>query len=238
MKTPAWTIPRALAFGTITVIVLYILANAAYLVTLPLDAIQHAPSDRVATAMLEKIFPGSGSVLMAIAIMISTFGCINSLVLAGPRVYYAMSADGLFLRSASQLNRAHVPGWSLLVQGIWSAALVLPRTYAPATGQYGNLYSNLLDYVISAALLFYILTIAGVIRLRRLRPEAERPYRAVGYPIVPAIYIIGASAVLACLFLYRPATTWPGLLIVLCGLPVYWLTQAAKIAIQPSVQWR
>lgn len=221
VKAPAWTVPRALAIGTVAVIALYLLANLAYLVTLPLTAIQHAPSDRVATAMLERIFPGTGSLLMAIAIMISAFGCINSLVLAGSRVYYAMASDGLFVRAASRLNAARVPGWSLIVQGIWSAALVLPRTYSAETKQYGNLYSNLLDYVISAALLFYILTIAGVIRLRRLRPEAERPYRAVGYPLIPAIYIAGASAVLVCLFTYRPETTWPGLLIVLCGVPVY-----------------
>jgi APA family basic amino acid/polyamine antiporter len=221
VRNPSWTVPRALALGTITVIVLYLLANLAYLVTLPLSAIQHAPADRVATAMLEHIFPGWGSPLMAIAIMTSTFGCINSLVLAGPRVYYSMAEDGLFLKPAAKLNRARVPGWSLLVQGTWAAALVLPRTYDAATREYGNLYSNLLDYVISAALIFYILTIVGVIRLRRIRPDAIRPYRAWGYPVVPAIYIAGAMAVLLCLFAFRPATTWPGLLIVLCGTPVY-----------------
>jgi APA family basic amino acid/polyamine antiporter len=225
VRDPSWTVPRALALGTITVIVLYLLANLAYLVTLPLSAIQHAPADRVATAMLEHIFPGWGSPLMAIAIMISTFGCINSLVLAGPRVYYSMAEDGLFLKPAAKLNRARVPGWSLLVQGIWSAALVLPRTYNPTTREYGNLYSNLLDYVISAALIFYILTIVGVIRLRRVRPDAIRPYRAWGYPAVPIIYIAGASAVLLCLFAFRPATTWPGLLIVLCGAPIYAVTR-------------
>ena len=222
VKSPGWTIPRALAIGTAVVIALYFLANVGYVVTLPLNEIQHAPSDRVATAMLEHIFPRVGSLVMAIAIMISTFGCINSLVLAGPRVYYAMASDGLFLRAASRLNAARVPGWSLVVQGIWSAALVLPRTYSGATNQYGNLYSNLLDYVISAALLFYIFTIGAVFRLRRLQPEAERPYRTFGYPLMPALYILGACSVLVCLFAYRPETTWPGLLIVLCGLPVYW----------------
>jgi len=225
VKAPAWTVPRALAIGTVAVIVLFLLANVAYLLTLPLNAIQHAPSDRVATAMLERIFPGVGSSLMAVAIMISTFGCINSLVLAGPRVYYAMASDGLFVRAAARLNSARVPGWSLVAQGIWSAALVLPRTYSATTKQYGNLYSNLLDYVISAALLFYILTIWSVFRLRRLRPDAERPYRTIGYPLVPAFYIVGASLVLVCLFAYRPETTWPGLLIVICGLPVYWFTK-------------
>jgi APA family basic amino acid/polyamine antiporter len=221
VRNPRRTLPLAMTLGVTIVIVLYLLANIAYLVVLPLPAIQHAPADRVATAMLQAIFPGYGPVLMAIAIMISTFGCVNSLVLAGARAYYAMARDGLFFRQAGMLNRAHVPGWSLVVQGIWAAALVLPRTYDTATGQYGNLYSNLLEYVISAALLFYILTIAGVFRLRRTRPHAERPYKVIGYPVVPALYIAGASAVLVTLFAYRPSTTWPGLAIVLLGVVVY-----------------
>ena len=223
VKDPRRTLPRALAIGVILVIVLYVLANVAYLATLPVEAIQNAPSDRVATAMFRVLFPSAGAALMAIAIMISTFGCINSLVLAGARAYYAMARDKLFFRKAGVLNRARVPGWSIMVQGVWSAALVLPRTYNPATKTYGNLYSNLLDYIISAALIFYIMTIAGLFRLRRLRPNAERPYKAWGYPVVPAIYIVGAAAVLVTLFVYRPATTWPGLLIVLVGLPIYWL---------------
>ena len=127
----------------------------------------------------------------------------------------------MFFRRAGALNRAKVPAWALVLQGIWAALLVLPRTYDPATHAYGNLYSNLLDYVISAALIFYILTIAGVFRLRRTRPDAERPYRAFGYPLVPALYIVGAATILATLFVYRTATTWPGLIIVLLGLPVY-----------------
>jgi APA family basic amino acid/polyamine antiporter len=190
-------------------------------VVLPLEAIQHAPADRVATAVLQAILPGYGPALMAVAIMVSTFGCVNGLVLAGARAYYAMAKDGLFFARAGVLNKAHVPGWSLLAQGIWAAALVLPRTYNPDTHTYGNLYSNLLDYVISAALLFYILTIAGVFRLRRTRPDAERPYRVAGYPFVPALYILGAAVVLAMLFVYRPATTWPGLAIVIIGAGVY-----------------
>jgi basic amino acid/polyamine antiporter, APA family len=223
VKDPGRTMPRALAIGTMCVTGLYVLANVAYLLVLPLNAIQHAPADRVATAMLEAIFPGVGAALMAIAIMISCFGCINALTLAGPRVYYSMAHDALFLKSAGRLNRAHVPGWSLIIQGIWAAALVLPRTYDPATRSYGNLYSDLLAYVISAALIFYIIVIAGVIRLRIVRPDAPRPYRALGYPIVPLLYIAGGCAVLFCLFAYRPASTWPGLLIVLCGLPIYFL---------------
>jgi APA family basic amino acid/polyamine antiporter len=221
VKDPGKTVPRALVLGTICVTGLYVLANVAYLLVLPIGAIQHAPSDRVATAMLQAIFPNRGSSMMAAAIMISTFGCMNGLVLAGPRVYYSMAQDGLFPKYAGTLNRAHVPGWSLMLQGIWSAGLVLPRTYNVATRTYGSLYSNLLDYVISAALIFYILTIAGVIRLRIKRPTADRPYRAVGYPIVPVTYIAGAAVVLVCLFAFRPASTWPGLLILVCGVPVY-----------------
>jgi APA family basic amino acid/polyamine antiporter len=134
-----------------------------------------------------------------------------------------MARDGLFFPRVGRLNEAKVPSAGLVLQGIWAAVLVLPRTFDPATGKYGNLYGNLLDYVISAALIFYILTIAGVFRLRQTRPDAERPYRAFGYPLVPALYIAGAAAILLVLFFYRPATTWPGLLIVMLGLPVYLL---------------
>jgi APA family basic amino acid/polyamine antiporter len=221
VRNPRRNLPLAMALGVTAVIGLYLLANVAYLVVLPLKAIQQAPADRVATAMLQAILPGYGPTLMAVAIMVSTFGCANGLVLAGARAYYAMAKDGLFFARAGVLNKARVPGWSLLMQGIWSAALVLPRTYNPDTHAYGSLYSNLLDYVISAALLFYILTIAGVFRLRRTRPDAERPYRAVGYPLVPALYIFGAAVVLVMLFVYRPATTWPGLVIVIIGAGVY-----------------
>lgn len=221
VKNPGRTMPISLALGTICVTLLYFLANVAYLLVLPLQAIQHAPSDRVATAMLNVVFPGLGAIMMAAAIVVSTFGCMNGLILAGSRVYHSMANDGLFLRRAGTLNKAHVPGWSLVIQGIWSAMLVLPRTYNVETHSYGSLYSNLLDYVISAALIFYVLTIAAVIRLRRKRPDLERPFRAPGYPLVPFVYIAGGTVVLVALFVFRPATTWPGLLIVLCGLPVY-----------------
>ncbi len=158
---------------------------------------------------------------MAIGIMISTFGCTNGLILAGARAYYAMARDGLFFRASGRLNEAKVPAWGLVLQGLWAVFLVLPRTYDPATRAYGNLYNNLLDYVISAALIFYILTIAGIFRLRQTRPDADRPYRAFGYPVIPALYIVGAATILLVLFIYRPATTWPGLVIVLLGVPVY-----------------
>jgi basic amino acid/polyamine antiporter, APA family len=214
-------LPKAMAIGCTAVVLLYILVNVIYLLVLPLPAIQNAPSDRVATAVLDRIFPGYGPVLMAIAIMISTFGCINSLVLQGARAYYAMAKDRLFFPRAASLNAARVPGHSLWMQGAWAAMLVLPRTYNPATGAYGNLYSNLLDYIISAALIFYILTIAAVFRLRYKMPDAERSYRVPGYPVTPALYILGAAVVLVILFTYRPATTWPGLVIVLAGGMVY-----------------
>ena len=152
--------------------------------------------------MLQAIIPSAGSLLMSIAIMISTFGCINGLVLAGPRVFYSMAKDGLFPKAAGQLNKAHVPGWSLVIQGVWAALLILPRTYNPATKTYGSLYSNLLDYVISAALIFYILTIAGVLRLRVTRPNAERPYKAWGIPAGAAgihCWVFGGFVLFVCL---------------------------------------
>jgi basic amino acid/polyamine antiporter, APA family len=227
VKEPRRNVPLSLALGTILVITLYLLANVAYLTALPWDAIQNAPSDRVASETANVIFPGTGATIMAIAIMISTFGCNNGLILAGARAYYAMARDGLFFRKVGHLNKNHVPAWGLIIQGIWAGALVLPRTVkTDAAGNvtgYGNLYGNLLDYVISAALIFYILTIAGIFVLRRKRPNAERPYKAFGYPVVPVLYIIGATVILAVLFIYQTATTWPGLIIVLTGVPIYFL---------------
>jgi len=207
----------------VVVISLYLLANLAYLFTLPLEAIQHAPSDRVGTATLQAIFPGLGTALMAAAIMVSTFGTINALIFTGPRAYYAMARQRLFFRFAGQLNTAKVPAFALWIQGLWAMLLVLPRVYVPASGRWGNLYSDLLEYVISAALIFYILTVAAVFRLRQTRPDAPRPYKTRGYPVVPAAYIITAATILVVLFAYRPATTWPGLGIVIAGVPVYWL---------------
>ncbi|MGI4758454.1 MAG: APC family permease, partial [Janthinobacterium lividum] len=160
---------------------------------------------------------------MSVLIMVSTFGTVNALTLAGGRACYAMAQDELFFRKASKLNKFRVPGWALALQCVWALGLVLPRTYNPQTHTYGNLYSNLLDYVISAALIFYILTVAGLFRLRRTQPEALRPYRCWGYPVLPALYIAGASVVLVVLFVYRTETTWPGLLIILSGVPIYWL---------------
>jgi APA family basic amino acid/polyamine antiporter len=232
VKNPRRNIPLSLAFGTFLVIALYLLANVAYLATLSFSAIQNAPSDRVASETANAIFPGAGATIMAVAIMVSTFGCNNGLILAGARAYYAMARDGLFFRRVGELNKNHVPGWALIIQGIWAGFLVLPRTVkTDAAGNvtgYGNLYGNLLDYVISAALIFYILTIIGLFVLRRKRPDAERPYKAFGYPIVPALYIIGATVILVVLFIYQTATTWPGLIIVLTGVPIYFLWRKAE----------
>jgi APA family basic amino acid/polyamine antiporter len=226
VRQPRRNIPLALALGTGLVITLYLLANVAYLVTLPFSNIQHtdaADSDRVGTATLEHIFPGgTGAMIMAAAIMVSTFGCNNGLILAGARTYYAMARDGVFFKVVGRLNPARVPAWGLLVQGIWAALLVLPRAKKP-DGSYGPLYNDLLEYVICAALVFYILTIAGIFRLRITRPDAPRPYKAFGYPIIPALYILSATTIIGVLVAYKPMTTWPGLVLVVLGVPVYYL---------------
>lgn len=231
VKNPRRDIPLSLALGTGIVGLLYVLANVAYFVTLPVAEVRTAASDRVAAATLEAIWPGVGGMLMAAGIMVSTFGCANGLVLTGARAYYAMARDGLFLREAGALNARRVPAWGLAIQGVWASALVLPRTFDPATGSYGNLYSNLLDYIVSAALVFYVATIAGVFRLRRLRPDAPRPYRAWGYPVVPAIYIAAALGILGTLAVYRPHTTWPGFAIVLAGVPLYAILSRRQAAL-------
>src|SRR5216117_341918 len=227
VKEPRRNVPLSLALGTILVITLYLLANVAYLTALPWDAIQNAPSDRVASETANVIFPGAGASIMAVAIMISTFGCNNGLILAGARAYYAMARDRLFFRRVGELNKQRVPAWGLIIQGIWAGILVLPRT-VKTDGSYGNLYGDLLNYIISAALIFYILTIAGLFLLRWKRPDAERPYKAFGYPVVPILYIVGAAVILLVLFIYQTATTWPGLLIVISGVPIYLFWKLAR----------
>jgi APA family basic amino acid/polyamine antiporter len=224
VKNPKRNIPLSLAAGTTLVISLYILANVAYLCTLTLHQIQTAPDDRVATAALQVIFGPAGAVMMAIAIIVSTFGCNNGLILSGARVYYAMACDGLFFRKTGRLNARHVPTYGLVLQGIWASLLVLPRTRAVGADgvvTYGNLYGTLLDWVVFAVLIFYVLTIAGLFVLRRKRPDAERPYRAFGYPVIPALYMVVASLIAVVLLIYKPATSLPGLAIVLTGIPVY-----------------
>ena len=226
VKNPKRDVALSMAFGTIIVITLYCLANLAYLCTLPLVQIQTAPDDRVASAALNAIFGPTGAMLMAGAIIISTFGCNNGLILAGARVSYAMAKDGLFFKSTGMLNKRGVPGTALVYQGIWIAILILLRTRrvdASGAVTYGNLYSDLLNYVVFAALLFYVLTIIGIFVLRAKRPDAERPYRAFGYPIVPAVYVLAAVAIMLVLLLYQTQTAGKGLEIVLIGVPVYLL---------------
>src|SRR6266702_3196897 len=227
VKNPKRDVALSMAFGTIIVITLYCLANLAYLCTLPLAQIQNAPDDRVASAALNAVFGPAG------AMIISTFGCNNGLILAGARVSYAMAKDGLFFRSTGKLNKKGVPGSALVYQGIWVIVLILLRTqHVDAAGKvtYGNLYSDLLDYVVFSVLIFYVLTIAGIFILRSKRPGAERPYKAFGYPFVPLLYIVAAAAIMFVLLLYKTQTTWPGLVIVLLGVPVYVLwARSAKV---------
>lgn len=234
VKNPKRDVALSMAFGTIIVITLYCLANLAYLFTLPLVQIQTVPDGRVASAALNAIFGPMGGAIMAVAIIISTFGCNNGLILAGARVSYAMARDGLFFRSTGKLNNKGVPGSALIYQGIWITLLILMRTRevdAAGVVTYGNLYNDLLNYVVFAVLLFYALTIAGIFSLRKKRPNLERPYRAFGYPVIPGLYIVAAAAIMFALLLYQTKTAGAGLVIVLLGLPVYlWLRRTSGFA--------
>jgi len=233
VREPRRTLPRALITGTLIVMVLYLLANIAYIVTLPLPAIQHAPQNRVGTAMMEALLGAPGAVVMAAAIMVSTFSCNNGLILAGARVFYAMASDRLFFASAGRLNGRRVPAVALVAQGAWATLLTLPRTVTtdPATGAvvYGNVYTQLLEYIISADLVFYSLLAGAVVVLRLKAPLADRPFRVIGYPFTPAFYI-GLAALLALDLAYlAPTTTGTGYLIALSGLPVYLLWRRAEV---------
>ena len=225
VRNPERNLARALLAGCSIVVVLYLLANLAYIAVLPFSGIQHAPQNRVAVAMMNALFGHAGAMCMAAAIMISTFGCDNGLILAGARVYFAMARDRLFFEKIGTTNRYHVPAAALVAQGIWTAFLTLPRTVTTnsATGSviYGNVYTQLLEYIISADLLFYLLLVAAVIVLRRKEPQAERPYRTWGYPIVPIVSIVLAGLVIIDLAWLAPTTSGIGILIVLTGVPVY-----------------
>ena len=223
VKNPKRNIPLSLFLGTAIVTLLYIGANVAYILVLPLKGtpegvsvvgrgIQFALSDRVATAASSMIFGAPAVVIMAVLIMVSTFGCNNGLILAGARVYYAMAKDNLFFKKIGTINKNSVPGVALIVQAAWASLLCFSGTYG-----------DLLDYVIFAVLIFYILTIAGIFLLRKKRPDAERPYKAWGYPVVPALYILAASAISIDLLIFKPMYSWPGMIIVLLGIPVYFI---------------
>jgi APA family basic amino acid/polyamine antiporter len=230
VENPKRNLPLSLALGTSIVILLYIAANFVYLMVLPMRGdphgttilargIQYAADDRVATAVMQQIFGGSGAAIMAIAILVSTFGCSNGLILAGARIYYAMAKDGLFFRSTGKLHPKYkTPAVSLTVQAIWTCILCVSGSY-----------NQLLELTMFTVIIFYILTFGGLFVLRRTRPDAPRPYRAIGYPVLPAIYIVIAIFIDVVLLRYKPQYTWPGLIIVLLGIPVYlfWSRNAA-----------
>jgi APA family basic amino acid/polyamine antiporter len=223
VKNPKKNIPLSLVLGAGAVVLLYFLANVAYILILPVHGgpeaadvvgrgIQFAASDRVGTAAAEMIFGPAAAVIMAVLIMISTFGCNNGLILSGARVYYAMAKDGLFFGATGRLNKKSVPGTALVVQCVWACLLCLSGTY-----------SDLLDYVVFAVLIFFVLVVSGIFILRRKRPDWERPYKAWGYPVVPGLYILLAAAIAVDLLVFKTKYTFPGLLIVLLGIPVYFV---------------
>jgi len=227
---PQRNLPLALLFGTGMVSLLYILANVSYLNVLPMAGdpaggtalargIQHAAQDRVATAVMETVFGARGTTVMAVAILISSFGCNNGMILSGARVYWAMARDGLFFARAGRLNGRGVPSYALLVQAVWISVLCL-------TGTYGQL----LDYVVFAALVFYCLTTLGLFLLRRARPDAERPYRAIGYPVLPGLYVLlsGGLAIVLLIAEKTRGQALAGLFIVLLGIPVYFLWRSSS----------
>ncbi|MFO7621687.1 MAG: amino acid permease [Bacteroidales bacterium] len=220
---PKRNVPLSLFFGTLLVSVIYLFTNLIYIKILPLSGspdgadvlsrgIQFATDDRVATSAMSVVFGEYAAIIMAVFIMISTFGCNHGLILSGPRVYYAMARDGLFFRKAGRLNKKGVPGFAIAVQGVWAVMLCLSGTYG-----------NLLDYVIFAVLIFFSITILAIFVLRVKRPEIPRPYKAFGYPVIPAIYILTTLTIMIILLIYKPNYTFPGLIIVLLGIPVFFL---------------
>jgi APA family basic amino acid/polyamine antiporter len=224
VENPQKNLPRALLIGCLIVVTLYILANLAYVVTLPLGGIQNAAQGRVGTALMEHIFGAPGAVAMAVAIMISTFGCNNGLILAGARVYYAMARDRLFFAPLAKTNRFHVPAVALVAQGFWASLLVIPRTVAynsQNTPVFGNVYTQLLEYIVSVELVFGALSVLAVIVLRYRRPDMDRPYRSWGYPVVPVVFVILSLLLIVDLAVLAGATSGIGYLIALTGIPVY-----------------
>ena len=217
IKNPKRNIGLSLFLGTLIVTIIYVCANLMYTAVLPLHDIAFAPQDRVAVAASNSIFGNIGTYVIAVMIMISTFGCNNGLILAGARVYFTMAKDGLFFKNAGTLNKHAVPAWALWSQFVVAAILCL-------SGRYGDL----LDMVSFVVVIFYVLTIAGIFILRKKMPDAERPYKAFGYPVLPAIYILMGLAFCILLIIYKPQFTWPGLIITLIGIPLYYIAVANK----------
>jgi APA family basic amino acid/polyamine antiporter len=220
---PKRNVPLSLIFGTLIVSVIYLFTNYVYIRILPLSGspdgadvlargIQYATDDRVATSAMSVVFGDYAAIIMAVFVMVSTFGCNHGLILAGPRVYYAMARDGLFFKKVSEINKKGVPGFAIAIQGVWAVLLCLSGTY-----------SDLLDYVIFAVLIFFALTIFAIFILRVKKPDIPRPYKALGYPLIPAIYILTTSFIMVILLIYKPNYTFPGLIIVILGIPVYYV---------------
>ncbi|HRH66018.1 MAG TPA: amino acid permease [Bacteroidia bacterium] len=212
VQNPHRNLPLSLFIGTGTVMLLYMLANVAYIYVLPIEKIQHAENDRVATLLMETVLGTNGKFFMALMIMVSTFGCLNGLILTAARVYYAMAKDGLFFPKAARLNKNHAPANSLTMQCIWSCLLCFSGTYG-----------DLLNYIMFAVMLFYVLTISGLFILRKKKPDLERPYKAFGYPVIPALYILMAAAVAIDMLVYQTRSSLYGLIIILIGIPVYYV---------------
>jgi APA family basic amino acid/polyamine antiporter len=212
IKNPKRNIGLSLFLGTVVVTIIYLLMNVVYLATVPLNDLAFAKDNRVALSASEAIFGGSGTIIIALMIMVSTFGCNNGLILAGARVYYTMAKDKLFFRQAGTLNKNAVPAWALWIQCLVASGLCL-------SGKYGDL----LDMVSFVVVIFYVLTIAGIFILRKKQPDAERPYKTFGYPVLPIIYIVMGISFCTLLIIYKPQFTWPGLIIVLIGIPIYFI---------------
>jgi APA family basic amino acid/polyamine antiporter len=217
IKNPKRNIGLALFFGTLIVTIIYVTTNIMYTAVLPLNEIASAEKDRVAVEASKVIFGPFGTVVIALMIMISTFGCNNGLILAGARVYYTMAKDGLFFKPASSLNKFAVPQWALWFQCIIACAWSV-------SGKYGQL----LDMISFVVVIFYVMTILGIFILRKKRPDAERPYKSFGYPVLPALYIIMGISFCALLIVYKPQFTWPGLIIALAGIPLYYIAVATR----------
>ena len=222
LKNPSQNIGLSLFLGTLIVTIIYLLANLMYINVMPLHELAFPTDDRVAVAAANKIFPAYGTTLIALLIMVSTFGCNNGLILSGARVYYTMSQDGLFFKPAGRLNRNGVPQWALWAQFVVAAILCL-------SGKYGDL----LDMICFVVVIFYVFTIAGVFILRKKQPDTPRPYKAFGYPILPLIYILMGISFCVLLIIYKPKFTWPGLILVLIGIPIYYIF---KKTLKPDVK--